>query len=206
MPADEIRNALTQLDHDADGDWTADGAPSLSRLGDILGRSVRRGDVTAAAPKFRKGSPELPSDAEEGDPADATGDRPAKTQPDLDAEADAAVKEMEDDPELAALRKAESLVREAAVAKEEADKALSAAQRDLDRRLEERAAQGEDPHATTREIQLYLQRQMAMREQRAETAQAMRGAGLSKALFETRSQIDAAMARRRGFGQNRPQR
>lgn len=52
-----ILEALSQLDTDNNDHWTADGAPRMDVVEQILGENVSRADVTKAAPKFSRANP-----------------------------------------------------------------------------------------------------------------------------------------------------
>ena len=55
----EIKEALAQLDGIDDSHWTADGAPAVEAVSEIVGQKVTRAQITDAAPKFSRENMDL---------------------------------------------------------------------------------------------------------------------------------------------------
>lgn len=55
----DIKAALAELDPLNDDQWTAEGAPRIEAISNILGQSVTRKEVTDAAPLFNRANPSL---------------------------------------------------------------------------------------------------------------------------------------------------
>ena len=62
---EQIIEALRMLDTSDDENWTADGAPLMSKIEDLVGQDVTRDQVTEAAPGFSRGNPILPGEKPE---------------------------------------------------------------------------------------------------------------------------------------------
>lgn len=58
----DIKAALMQMDAFDDNQWTADGAPKLDALSELVGEKVKRQDVMDVAPEFSKDNMVVPSD------------------------------------------------------------------------------------------------------------------------------------------------
>lgn len=69
----ELKNALMELDALDDDQWTADGAPKLDTLAEMIGKKVKRQEVVDAAPEFTRENMIVPEDKpKEKDPVPET--------------------------------------------------------------------------------------------------------------------------------------
>jgi len=201
----DILAALVQLDTDVDAHWTTDGSPRLEALQEILGRVVKRVEVSAAAPLFKRDNLQLP---EHGAPEikDETDGQEAAAEAD-EGEREAPAEAVQGREEgLSELDSAEAALAAANAQLAAAQVLLAKAQAERDRKLAEAEKAGADPHANQKAIMTYLAGQQRMREERGVRAEALRAAGIGPAMLDVRARIDAALARKRGHGQNRPAR
>lgn len=61
----DIREALAQLDTLDNDHWTADGAPKIDAVKELLNRNVTRQEITDAAPKFNRENPIVDDEPEQ---------------------------------------------------------------------------------------------------------------------------------------------
>jgi hypothetical protein len=188
---DEIRLALAKLDPKNDDHWTETGNPRLDALG--LAKAPLRADVTAAAPLFTRTNPvvELPKPKA----AAATVEQAAQAIKEEDQAAyDAVCKECSEAE--AALANAKALAKQA----QDYVHALET-KRDAALKLVDRARPKNENQLG---IQAVLRRSQEARAEKAGLAAELRKAGVTAKLLQPGSQLDAAMARKRGFGMQRP--
>lgn len=173
----EILEVLKTLDPAKEEHWTDDGLPSLEFLSKKMNVPVKRVDVTNAAPHFTKENPQL--DVVSG-----------KKEEKLDVLAkEVSSAEME-------LEKARKQL-------EKAQRAVSEAQAKHDSALEkQKTNSGVD--SNIEEIQKYLKKQADLREEAHGRAKKLIDAGIDLSLFSDKAPIDKAMARKTGFGHERP--
>lgn len=220
----KLAAALSQLDSSNPNHWTAEGLPRLDTLKMLAGDpSLTREQVTAAAPGYTRENRVVNI---EGDPAAAPPAAPTPVPPAPpasvttqggddgadDAHAGGAVAQDGADPaagqgaapeesELAGAQRAldEALAREA-----EAKRAVAQATATLDRLLE---ADAKSRPATSGAdaVQGYLKSQQAAREARGARLLELKGIPL-KDILPKPAPIDAAFARKTGFGHKRPTR
>lgn len=213
----KILEALQQLDPTDDGHWTNQGLPRMDVVEAIVGdKGIKRGDITNAAPGFTRETPQLPEEflktlkpeasleeeEEEEEPLVEDGGQP----PEVSEEP---VTEQGKEPSQADLFEKEIVVlREKKAVTEkniEASKGelvklniqIDSIQRKLDR-LNQNSV---NLHSA---VQGALQQQSKVRADRAEKMRKLHEAGFDPAKIQSRAQIDAAMARKRGRGGNRP--
>lgn len=68
----DIKEALAQLDPENNDHWTADGAPRVDVVADLVGnKELKRADITNAAPDFHRSTAGQPAAAKEDGPTDA---------------------------------------------------------------------------------------------------------------------------------------
>lgn len=71
----EIKEALEQLDHNKDDQWTGDGLPLVSVVSELVGdKSLTRAQITAADPSFIRKKDEAESDPFDDTRTEKTGD------------------------------------------------------------------------------------------------------------------------------------
>lgn len=184
----EIRAALAKLDAGNDNHWTENGLPRLDALG--FTKPPLRADVTAAAPLFNRSNtvvevvtPEAPKEPEIAVPTSPTHAELDVLQRELDA-AEQVVRDRQ--AEVAAGQ------REVAVAQVKRDELV----RKLDR--------ARPMHENILGIRAVLERGKETRAANAEIAKQLREVGVTAKLLTGKSPLDMAMARKRGFGLNRP--
>ena len=151
----DILAALVQLDTDVDAHWTTDGSPRLEALQEILGRVVKRVEVSAAAPLFKRDNLQLP---EQGAPEikDETDGQEAAAEAD-EGEREAAAEAVQGREEgLSELDSAEAALAAANAQLAAAQVLLAKAQAERDRKLAEAEKAGADPHANQKAIMTYL--------------------------------------------------
>lgn len=188
--ANKIREALAKLDPANDMHWTSDGSPRMDVVEDLVGdKSIKRADVTAAAPAFTRENPVL-------DPAPAAQE-PSPTNPEEPTDLD----ELE-----ARLAEAEARLAEAEAVANAARRRMLDAQRARDAVIEARD-RARPVHENQLGIMQFLKSQARIREQRAARMRALQEqmGGVDPRQLNGRAPIDQAMAHKRGFGQNRPQ-
>ena len=196
--ATEIKTALPLLDPKNDEHWTQDGLPAIAIVQQIVQATVTRADVTNADPQFNRAAAlAAAQDAEQ-----AAALQAAKSK-----EAPAPVAEAQEGPSFADLQ---SKVDEAQALVDAKKKAFEAAQRDLDRanNVRDQLVMVRDtniPHdVNQRAIMDFLDGQKKVRAEKAARAKAVLDAGITPEMLRGKSPIDQAMARKRGFGLNRP--
>lgn len=187
---DKIKAALSQLDPENSDHWTSDGAPRVDVVAKLSGlEELTRKEITHAAPEFMRGSK---LEAAEEEPE--TASEPAsedQTDPD----------ELEAKQSLTA---AKDELQDAQAALQDAQKRFDKAQRRHDEAITHlhRVA----PNSTNgRAIKDYVQRSNEERLRRAERTQSILQ-GLDRRVLEAKAPIDAAMARRKTRGAERPNR
>lgn len=208
----KIKQALTQLDPVQDGHWTSDGAPRMDVVEKLVGtKGITRSDVNKAGPTFTRDHPHLESPVSEQEPeaeapqvAGPEQDVAPASEPQTDAgEPSEPMDELE-----VALAKAKKELAEAEEAKHAAQKRAAEAQRKVDEVIEARE-RDRPVHENIKGIQAYIARQQEIRQARAARAQQLQQAGLdAKTLAQLTgpAKIDQAMARKTGYGQERPTR
>lgn len=187
----EIILALAKLDPKNDDHWTETGNPRLDALG--FTKPPLRADVTAAAPLFTRANPtvELPK------------------APELAVTLEQTVKAIETADQAAY----EALSRECAEAEAELANAKALAKKALEfsqalevkrdaalKKVEKARPKNENQLG----IQAVLRRSQETRANKAGLAAELKRVGVTAALLQPGSRLDAAMARKRGFGMNRP--
>jgi len=228
--ANEIRAALAQLDTKNNDQWTGDGLPAIDAVNKLVKGSVRRAEITEAAPKFTRDNPALEVQplapvtpptaapaASQDQGGDAQGQAPGgDTQEQAgDPNAGVAAQELEPlftdpedgDEELsildAELAEVEAELAEAEAAVAAAQKLVAQAQAARDKVIEARE-KARPANANMLGIQAYLERQKATREQKAARAMAILDAGIDMKMLQHRSPLDQAMARKTARGTQRP--
>jgi hypothetical protein len=190
-----IRAALAKLDVKNDDHWTEQGAPRLDAL--ELASKVSRQDVTAAAPLFNRTNPVFTSAGQaaiDAMAAQAEAIAPPVLTSDelemLELEVAEAVKEVE----------AQDKVVDAAKSK------LVLAQQKRDQLIQRMDEGGADRTRNRNQegIMAVLERGKIEREEKAKLARELRSAGITAKLLQAGSPLDQAMARKRGFGNQRP--
>lgn len=201
--SDDIVTALKALDPANDAHWTADGLPRL----DALPGNPSRKAVTDALPGFNraKAAEQEVAPASQPDPEAGNEQDASETQPDADADGDEDLADADDGLDRAevALEETEAEVAEAEAAMEAARKKLAEAQAKRDAALEAQADTRPHHKKVVDDIQHYLARQQADREERHELrAAAVKAIGGPKnaALLQAKSPLDASMTRKTGRG------
>lgn len=215
MSAEAIRAALAKLDPSNDDQWTGDGLPRIDVVQKLAGvGNLTRGAITGASPQFSRENPslELPEPITQ---VEEPGGAPGEPAPDLvvDAGPEAPV-ELDDGPDyeasaedLGELGAAQSELSKAEDDLNAAKRKVVEAQRKVDAAIEARPTPGH--RETQADIQHYLETQKAERARRALVRGALVNAGITPELLKditSKAPIDAAMARKRGFGTQRPTR
>lgn len=220
--AKKIIAALEQLDVSNVNHWTADGLPRLETLKMLAGNpGLTREQVTAVAPGYSRENRVVNLTSETPPAAPPTSSNPPATPAATvqggdngadDAHAGGADPEVGEDsaagqgaaPEDAELAGAQRALDEALAREVEAKRAVAEATATLDRLLEARAESGEKTSGAAA-VQGYLKSQQLARESRGARLQELRGIPL-KDILPKPAPIDAAFARKTGFGNKRPQR
>lgn len=194
----KIREALGKLNPDADALWTEDGLPTLDAVKDRTGFEVSREEVTAAAPKFTRKTPDASAPAPKAeDPAD-------KPEPEAPA-AEPEVKDERSEADFDALiAQAEADIAAAQAAKDKAaDDRVKAENRHLEL-VREKSALYPAPNQA-QATQAWVQSQQAERARRygrvSEILQATKG---DPSVLDPRTPVERAMARPTGHGVGRP--
>lgn len=187
--SDEIRAALATLDPKNENHWTEGGQPRLDALG--LTPVPKRADVTAAAPLFSRSNPEVPA-------SEKPKEEPVVEQP--KPKADTKLEGLQSD-----LDAAQALVADQQAKLVAAQKALAEAQVERDKVITELEKNGlRKDHENIMGIRAVLERSKAERAAKAEIANELRKVGVTEKLLRAGSPLDQAMARKRGFGLQRP--
>lgn len=187
----EIRDALAKLDPKNNDHWTEQGAPRLDAL--ELATKPARAEVTAAAPLFSRTNLVLPEAAPAVPPVEE------KPVVDEDAANEAQLAQLRDEIQLAQIDV------------DDAQKNIADAQtrfHDAQRRHDElvvKLEKSRPAHDNMIAIQAVLKRQTQEREERAKVASQARELGITAALLEHRSRLDASMGRQNKQGAVRPQ-
>lgn len=74
----DIREALAKLDTMENEHWTADGAPKIDAVKDLLNRNVTRQEITDAAPKFSRENPIIEDEPEQAPEVTESTEEPAE--------------------------------------------------------------------------------------------------------------------------------
>lgn len=218
---EEIREALTKLDPANDDHWTGEGYPAIDAVNKLVPGTVKRAEITEAAPTFTRENPKLDAeplpkeqppteplagqDQGEGDDEDdainteAQNDAGAEPEPEPEGEDG----EDELDELEAAVRAADKEVEKAQAELDERRKVLDAAIRKRDSLIKARES-NRPKHANILAIQGYLKRQKQVRGVKADIATQLKEAGVTAQLLQGRAPIDMAMARKTQRGANRP--
>jgi len=207
---EKIREALAKLDPSNDAHWTADGMPAMAVVEELVGdKSIKRKDVTSAAPGFTRSTPSLGSPSPSGDPQPDPEDQAAKSpspdpQPDPD---DGPEEEPDADEEEAAFQAADERVQKAVKGLEEAQKELSQAQKELDLLVAERERKSAG-RTSQHDIMNFIASQNRLRQERATARQRLTEqlGGVDPAEVGAAAPIDRAMARKNTRGAGRPTR
>lgn len=186
----EIRAALAKLDPKNEDHWTENGLPRLDALG--LTPLPKRVEVTEAAPLYTRANPVVPVEAVKAEPVQEqpkavapNADQLAGLQGDLDA--------------------AEALVRDQQSALNEAQRAVVKAQAMRDEVITKIAKAGIRPdHENIHGIRAVLERSKIERAEKAAIASELKKHGITAKLLQGGSKLDQAMARKSGFGLQRP--
>lgn len=202
-----ILQALAQLDTTNEDHWTSDGLPRMDAVMQLAGTtSLTRDQVTLAAPRFTRSSPELPNaqpaqpvpePAPEVEPVSVAPESPASVETPALAEEPDALSLL-----LAERQKATEELEKANQAVWSAQRVAKQAQENLDRvilKIDKERPVSDNQLA----IQEYLKRQNEIRLQRHAAHVAAVNSGLDLARLG-RAPIDAAMSRRNGRGTQRP--
>lgn len=219
----KLIKALSQLDSANPNHWTADGLPRLDTLKMLAGDpALTREAVTAVAPGYSRenrapleGTEPVSADAgaqaqqstttdqggDDGETGEGSGAAGSDPEGDADSAAGQAVASVPGDEELAAAQRALDL---AVAAEAEAKRAVAQATAEVDRLVEARTKAGDAPSFAAT-VQGYLLTQQREREARGARMAEMRGIPL-KELLPKPAAIDAAFARKKGFGNQRPRR
>jgi len=221
---EEIREALTKLDPANDDHWTGEGYPAIDAVNKLVPGTVKRAEITEAAPTFTRENPKLeaeplpkeqsptePSgqdqgeggDEGEGDAINTEAQNDAGAEPTPSTEPEGEDDEDELDELEAAVRAADKEVEKVQAELDERRKALDAAIRKRDRLIEARE-RNRPKHANTLAIQGYLKRQKQVRGVKADIATQLKEVGVTAQLLQGRAPIDMAMARKTQRGTNRP--
>jgi hypothetical protein len=204
----EIRAALLKLDAKNDDHWTEDGLPRIDALGLPKGLATRSA-VTAAAPQFTRANPsvEMPDPAKPEEQlqtpkplavTDPVLTAPLAPKPSVEQEA-AEQAELE-----AAIAELQEQVTSHQAAKAAVESQLDAAQKRLDVLLILKMRQRSHEKENMAGIRAVLERGKLERAAKAEMAQELRQVGITAKLLQGKAPIDAAMARKGGFGLTRP--
>jgi hypothetical protein len=218
--------ALSQLDSGNTNHWTAEGLPRLDTLKMLAGDpSLTREQVTAAAPGYTRENRVVNLAAEVAaavppaatKPADPPAAPASVTNEGGDNGADdalaggAASQEVAPSaagqgaaPEEGELAGAQRVLAEALAAEEEAKRAVAKATATLDRLLEA-DAKSRPAVSSFAPVEGYLKSQQAAREARGARMLELKGIPL-KDILPKPAPIDAAFARKTGFGHKRPTR
>ncbi len=189
--SDEIRAALATLDPKNENHWTEGGQPRLDALG--LNPVPKRADVTAAAPLFSRSNTELPAVQK---PKEELVAAPTPVAPKLDDKLSALQGDLD---------AAQKLVQDHRDQLHNAQKALASAQAERDKVVLALEKSGlRKDHENILGIRAVLDRSNAERAAKAEIANELRKVGVTSKLLQGGSALDQAMARKRGFGLNRP--
>lgn len=217
---EEIREALTKLDPANDDHWTGEGYPAIDAVNKLVPGTVKRAEITEAAPTFTRENPKLdaeplpkeqpPTEPLAGQDQGEGGDEGEDDAINTEAQNDAGVEpepEGEDEDELdeleAAVRAADKEVEKAQAELDERRKVLDAAIRKRDSLIKARES-NRPKHANILAIQGYLKRQKQVRGVKADIATQLKEAGVTAQLLQGRAPIDMAMARKTQRGANRP--
>lgn len=183
----EIRAALAKLDAKDDNHWTENGLPRLDALG--FSKAPLRADVTAAAPLFTRSNPVV--------------EVAASQEPEAKIELPEAPTHAELDVLQRELEAAEAEVRKAEDFKTEAERAVRVAQVKRDN-LAILLDKARPMHENILGIRAVLERGKETRAAAAAVAAQLREVGVTAKLLTGKSPLDQAMARKRGFGLQRP--
>lgn len=183
----EISSALAKLDAKNDDHWTENGLPRLDALGL---KGLTRQDLTAAAPLFTRANLELPKVEVKPPEAPKVELAVRSDQDDYDT-----LVELSEQAE-AKLKEARGLLTEV-----QAEVHALSIQRDtVLARIERVRPKNENMLG----IKAVLARGIENRMEKADIANQLRKVGVTAALLAAGSPLDRAMARKRGFGLNRP--
>lgn len=189
--SEEIRAALATLDPKNENHWTEGGQPRLDALG--LSPVPKRSDVTAAAPLFSRSNPEVPA-------SEKPKQEPAVEQVPVAPTLDSKLVGLQGD-----LEAAQKLVQEQQDKLVAAKKALADAQAERDKVVVALEKSGlRKDHENILGIRAVLERSKQERAAKAEIANELRRVGVTEKLLQGGSALDRAMARKRGFGLQRP--
>lgn len=210
----KILNALLQLDVGNDDHWTSDGLPRMDVIEGIVGdKAITRQQVTAARPGFSRAvaaqavqpqqatqAPAAPA-AQPAQPAQPAhpADPAVQVHAEPASEPDTEVATGEELNEVAQLRAklaaAQEEMESLDVQRIQLTKKHQAVAQEVDK-LTAKLQTLVGVETVTNAIQSYLAKQRDQLAKRAEL--------LQSAPVQTRSALDAAMARKTGFGLNRP--
>ena len=205
----DLREALSQLDTLNDDHWTAEGAPKIDAVKEIVGGPVTRQDIINAAPHFTRENPIVEDEIKEDPVQPADGELPEDF---FDAFAEQ--KPMDVNRFLGFLQTVpkEGLLELKDILDEQ-HKAVTDGRKDLeemDRRLRQNLMyvkariQNEIPDISDREAnQAYIRKQQELRLQKHAAATALLK-GVDPKMLDPRSVLDRAMARKTARGGKRP--
>lgn len=185
----EILVALAKLDPKNDDHWTEQGAPLLDALG--LAKKPTRAEVTSAAPLFSRTNPVLQEEA-------PVVEEVPEVVVDLAAD-EAALAELCDE-----VHRSQVVVDDAVKAVAIAQDLMHAAQRKHDEALV-KLEKARPDNSNMLGIRAVLEAQQADRIGRSKIASDAREIGLTAALLDARSRLDASMGRNTARGGQRPQ-
>lgn len=215
MSNTKILDALAKLDFGNDNHWTADGLPRLETVKLLAGdQTLTREQVRAAAPSFtRAGALGVQETRPETTPVEAEQEKPEAEQEDSSLFTDPETPVVINEPAfpLTALQEAEKAL--AAVGEEIAELNQGIAQL-----VSQRAVKYQEQAKLTHKVQTlspaqsnqlaigaYLAAQRDALEERRRRIEALKGVDVRQFLPHV-SPIDAAMARKTGYGRQRPER
>lgn len=218
----KILDALLKLDINNDEHWTSDGLPRMDAIEAILGdKGISRQQVTAAKPGFSRAvaaaAQAAQAQGEQGSTEPAVQTAPAAAQPPSTTEPEGTTSKEEDELEVDDTD--EPAVAEARHALKEAQKELAEldlARAEVKRLYEEKNAEVDKltdalealvgKETVGDAIQGYLARQRQTLQERADRMNIIRQSGVNLAELgrNLKAPIDAAMARKTGYGGGRP--
>ena len=197
----DIKQALKELNFENDEHWTSDGLPKISAVQELIGTEPTRQQITQADPEFNRQSLANQGYEEDADTSsDAVEESAEDSQPEMTKE------ELEKEKEVEALALEISNLEQKIKAGKESIKAFQdgivAKQKSL--AIAKRKFSALCPKKTnTQSIQSYLKQENKNRMIRHEERKKVLGS-LSPKDFTAMSPIDAAMARKRTRGSQRP--
>lgn len=207
--AEKIKAALAGLDPANDDVWTSSGQPLVDTIRKAIGDdTITRQDITNADPAFSREALKAAKVAaveqatkaaaqDDADKPELLGDGVDPTAPLGKAE--------EHVVQPTAIELAQKAVKDKQKALADAQAQLNAALREQDKVIEAAEKGRDKPHVENMKgIQVFIASQTAERAARAGVAHELRKHGITPALLTPGSKLDQAMARKRGFGLNRP--